>query len=176
VHFGFLKGRIKVLSSERKTVLRPNTNRNNLKTQTQINIMRTKVNFEEIEQRLDFEALSKNLDQLTASGGLKRRKSVHDLLDKMKPALLRARENRVSLEALTKYLVTSGIPISEPTLRLYLSEAKGGKSKKKATKNDTKLSTRVTSPTEPVTVTEKPSTETNPPKKTPPRLARREKT
>jgi hypothetical protein len=138
--------------------------------------MRTKVNFDEIEQKLDFETLSKNLDTLTASGGLKRRKSVHDLLDKIKPALLRARENRVSLEALTKYLVTSGIPISEPTLRLYLSEAKAGKSKKKVKKSDTMLSNRVTSPIESVTITPPPSIETNPAKKTPPRLARREKT
>ncbi len=63
--------------------------------------MRTKVDFDEIEKKLDFEALGKKLDTLSESGGLKRRKSVHDLLNKIKPSLLKARENKVSLEALT---------------------------------------------------------------------------
>jgi hypothetical protein len=142
--------------------------------------MRTKVDFAEIEKGLDFDALSRNLETLTTSGGLKRRKTVSDLLDKVKPALEKARDNKVSFQALTEFLVSSGIPVSEPTLRQYLSAGK--KSKKKRNNPGVKLEKKpeaqpkpepqkpvvTVSPVSPVSSSE-PSA-----KKLPPRLARRE--
>jgi hypothetical protein len=89
--------------------------------------MNKKINLEEIENRIDFESVNKKLDNLTAMGGLKRRKKISDLLDRVKPALLRARESKVPLQSLTEFLNSSGIPVSEPTLRQYLNLEKGGK-------------------------------------------------
>jgi hypothetical protein len=131
--------------------------------------MTKKTNLEEIEKKIDFESVTQKLDNLSTSGGLKRRKKVSDLLDKVKPALLRARENKVSLQSLTEFLNSSGIPVSEPTLRHYLNlEKRGGK---RRTNRPRKPSTKPASPPSvksPAPVSE-PST-----KKLPPRLARRE--
>ena len=137
--------------------------------------MRTKIDFEKIEKGLDFEAVSRNLETLTASGGLKRRKTVSDLLDKVKPALVKARENKVSFQALTEFLISSGIPVSEPTLRQYLSAGK--KNKKRRSNLGVKLEKKsmvTVSSVSPVSSEPKTSMTLDPVKKLPPRLARRE--
>ena len=82
--------------------------------------MRAAVNIEELEKKIDFESVSSRLMQLSENGGLNRRKTITDLLDKVKPALEQAREKKVSFAALTQFLKESGIPVSEPTLRQYL--------------------------------------------------------
>ena len=133
--------------------------------------MTKKTNLEEIEKNIDFESVSKKLENLTTTGGLKRRKKVSDLLDKLKPALLSARENKVSLQALTEFLNSSGIPVSEPTLRHYLNLEKGGR--KRRTNRPRKPSTQPASPPSGKSTAPAPVSEPSG-KKLPPRLARRE--
>jgi hypothetical protein len=129
--------------------------------------MTTKTNLEEIEKNIDFESVTQKLDNLSSTGALKRRKKVSDLLDKVKPALLRARENKVSLQSLTEFLNGSGIPVSEPTLRHYLNLEKGGK------KRRTKSPRQPSAASPPSGKSSAPVSETSG-KKLPPRLARRE--
>lgn len=88
--------------------------------------MRTKLDIASLEHSIDFETVAEKLDRLSASGSPKRQRSVTDLLDKVQPALLRARQNKVSLAALTASLQESGISVSEATLRRYLHAHGGG--------------------------------------------------
>jgi hypothetical protein len=89
--------------------------------------MKTKINFEELEKTIDFESVGKKLLGLAESGGLNRRKTVADLLDKVREALLKTRETGVGVAALSAFLRESGIPVSEATLRQYLRTHGGGK-------------------------------------------------
>jgi len=79
-----------------------------------------KLDIEKIESTLDFKSVNEKLETLSQSGTLRRRKTVSDLLDKIKPSLLIARANKVPFKALAKFLTESGIPVSEPTLRQYI--------------------------------------------------------
>jgi hypothetical protein len=88
--------------------------------------MKSKPNWSEIEGRIDFGSVNQKLAQFAASGA-GRRKTVADLLDKVKDALLQARSNGVSYRALAAFLKESGLPVSEPTLRQYLSAQGAGK-------------------------------------------------
>jgi hypothetical protein len=133
--------------------------------------MTKKTNLEEVEKNIDFESVTKKLDNLSTSGGLKRRKKVSDLLDKVKPALLRARENKVSLQSLTDFLNSNGIPVSEPTLRHYLNLEKGGR--KGRTNRPRQPSPKPASPPSGKSAAPAPVSEPST-KKLPPRLARRE--
>ena len=90
--------------------------------------MKTAAKMEELERSIDFEIVSKRLLALTESGGFRRRKTVADLLDKVKGALLKARESGASFAALTAFLRECGIPVSEATLRQYV-RAQGGSKK-----------------------------------------------
>jgi len=120
-----------------------------------------RINIEQIERTVDFESVSKRLETLAESGELKRRKTVADLLEKVRPALLKARENKVPFKALAAFLKESGIPVSEPSLRQYinaLSVAK--KSRRKRVK---KFAPKREQPASPEAAK----------KKLPPRLARR---
>jgi hypothetical protein len=81
--------------------------------------MKPKPNWNEIEERTDFGSVSEKLTQFGASGA-GRRKTVNDLLDKVKDALLEARSNGASYRALAAFLNSNGLPVSEPTLRQYL--------------------------------------------------------
>jgi hypothetical protein len=82
--------------------------------------MKTQINVEELERTIDFEAVGKKLLGLAESGGFKRRKTVADLLGKVRGALLKARDSGASTAALATFLRESGIPVSEATLRQYL--------------------------------------------------------
>jgi len=82
--------------------------------------MKPKPDWSAIETRLDFNSVSQKLTQF-ASSGAGRRRTVADLLDKVKDALIQARSNGVSYRALAAFLKESGLPVSEPTLRQYLS-------------------------------------------------------
>lgn len=62
--------------------------------------MKTKVNLEELEKTIDFETVGKKLLGLAESGGFRRRKNVANLLDKVREALLKARESGVGVAAL----------------------------------------------------------------------------
>jgi hypothetical protein len=88
--------------------------------------MKSKPSWSEIEGRIDFGSVNQKLAQFAASGA-GRRKTVTDLLDKVKDALIQARSNGVSYRALTAFLNESGLPVSEPTLRQYLSAHGAGK-------------------------------------------------
>ena len=90
--------------------------------------MKTAMKMEELERSIDFESVSKRLFDLTESGGFRRRKTVADLLDKVKGALLKARESGASFAALTAFLRECGILVSEATLRQYV-RAQGGSKK-----------------------------------------------
>jgi hypothetical protein len=94
----------------------------------------------EIEGRIDFGQVSQKLMQFAASGA-GRRKTVADLLDKVKDALMQARSNGASYRALAAFLKESGLPVSEPTLRQYLSAQGAGKRSraKKAGSNRSEL-------------------------------------
>jgi hypothetical protein len=120
----------------------------------------------QIESTLDFESVSKKLETLTDSGELRRRKTVADLLDKVQPALLRARENKVPFSALAAFLKESGIPVSEPSLRQYMNALPvAKKSRKQPVKKASKAAVV------PAKSSAEPPAET-PSKKRPPRLAR----
>ena len=88
--------------------------------------MKSKPNWSEIEGRIDFGQVSQKLTQFAASGA-GRRKTVVDLLDKVKDALMQARSNGASYRAMATFLNESGLPVSEPTLRQYLKTQGGGK-------------------------------------------------
>lgn len=88
--------------------------------------MKSKPNWSEIENRIDFGSVSQKLTQFATSGA-GRRKTVADLLDKVKDALIQARSNGASYRALAAFLEESGLPVSEPTLRQYLRAQGAGK-------------------------------------------------
>jgi hypothetical protein len=132
--------------------------------------MNKKINLEEIQNRIDFESVNQKLDALIATGGLKCRKKISDLLDRVKPALLRARESKVSLQSLTEFLNSSGIPVSEPTLRQYLNLEKGAK---RRVSRSRKQSAKTVSPPAVKTVAPALVSEAST-RKLPPRLARRQ--
>jgi hypothetical protein len=90
-----------------------------------------KLDIAAIEAQVDFESVSSRLESLAQSGELRKRKSVSDLLDRVRPALLKARESKVSFVALAAYLNENGIPVSEPTLRQYLQKLPGRKKPRK---------------------------------------------
>jgi hypothetical protein len=94
--------------------------------------MKPKPNWSEIEGRIDFGSVNQKLAQFATSGA-GRRKTVSVLLDKVKDALIQARSNGVSYRALAAFLKESGLPVSEPTLRQYLS-AQGVSKKSRAKK------------------------------------------
>ena len=89
--------------------------------------MKTTTKMEELERSVDFESVGKRLLDWTESGGFKCRKTVADLLDKVKGALLKARESGASFAALTSFLRECGIPVSEATLRQYVRAQSGSK-------------------------------------------------
>ena len=95
--------------------------------------MKTAMKMEELERSIDFESVSKRLFDLTESGGFRRRKTVADLLDKVKGALLKARESGASFAALTAFLRECGIPVSEATLRQYVRAQDGSKKPRRKT-------------------------------------------
>ena len=88
--------------------------------------MKPKHNWGEIEGKINFNEVSQKLTAFTASGG-GRRKTVHDLLEKVKEPLLQARSNGASYQALSAFLKASGLPISEASLRQYLNAQGAGK-------------------------------------------------
>ena len=90
--------------------------------------MKTTAKMDELERSIDFESVGKRLLDLTESGGFRRRRTVSDLLDKVKGALLKARESGASFAALTAFFRECGIPVSEATLRQYV-RAQGGSKK-----------------------------------------------
>ena len=90
-----------------------------------------KLNIGEIEGRVDFESVSSRLEELVENGEFRKKKTMADLLNPVREALLKARESKVSFVALAKYLNESGIPVSEPTLRQYLQKFPGGKKRRK---------------------------------------------
>ena len=61
--------------------------------------MKTTAKMEALERSIDFESVGKRLLALTESGGFKRRKTVTDLLDKVKGVLIKARESGASCGA-----------------------------------------------------------------------------
>jgi hypothetical protein len=82
--------------------------------------MKERANYAEIEQKVDFQSLSKRLNALTENDN-HRRKTVFDVLDKVRDDIISARRKRkVSYHVLAKELTGAGIPVSEPTLRKYL--------------------------------------------------------
>jgi hypothetical protein len=93
--------------------------------------MKQKPDWNEIEERTDFGSVSAKLAQFGASGA-GRRKTVNDLLDKVKDALLQARSDGASYRALAAFLNSNGLPVSEPTLRQYLRSQGAEKPRKKA--------------------------------------------
>jgi hypothetical protein len=82
--------------------------------------MKTKLDLDEIEKSINYEEVTKRLETLTTSGNFTRRKKVTDLLEKLKPALLRARENKVPLKTLASFVRESGIPITDANFQKYL--------------------------------------------------------
>ena len=82
--------------------------------------MKTKTNWDEIESKLNFASIDQQLRELVTKGKLNRRRSVSDLLDKVKDALIAARNQGASFAALSAFLKDNGLPVSEPTLRHYV--------------------------------------------------------
>jgi len=101
-------------------------------TKPQPQIITMKTNWNEIESRINFGEVSNKLAEFTISGA-GRRKTVGDLLDKVKDALLKAHSEGSSYRALAAFLKSNGLPVSEPTLRKYLRSHGAGKPRKKVT-------------------------------------------
>jgi len=118
--------------------------------------MKPTMKVEELEQSIDFESVSKRLLELTASGGFKRKRTVADLLDNVREALLKARESGVSFPALTAFLQESGIPVSQATLRQYVRAQAVGKKPRR--KSAAKATVRPTVPAQPMRQTNVPAT------------------
>jgi len=110
------------------------------KTTNQIITMKT--NWNEIESRINFGEVSNKLAEFTASGA-GRRKTVGNLLDKVKDALLKAHSEGSSYRALAVFLKGNGLPVSEPTLRQYLRSHGAGKPRRKVTAKSAVKSTPV---------------------------------
>lgn len=134
--------------------------------------MNKKLDIAAIEARVDFESVSSRLESLAQSGELRKRKTVSDLLDRVRPALLKARENKVSFVALAAYLNESGIPVSEATLRQYLQKFPGVKKRSKRTKGRVKSPVK-TPPLPPQNTQETPGEAASVERATSPRVARR---
>lgn len=82
--------------------------------------MKEKPNYDEIESRVDFKTLAGRLNALSEKDN-RQRKTVFDVLDKVREEILSARQKRkVSYCVLAKELTAAGIPVSEPTLRKYI--------------------------------------------------------
>ena len=131
-----------------------------------------KLDIAAIEAQVDFESVSSRLESLAQSGELRKRETVSDLLDRVRPALLKARENKVSFVALAAYLNESGIPVSEATLRQYLQKFPGVKKRRKRTKGRVKPPVK-TPPPPAQNAQETPGSTTSEEKATSPRVARR---
>jgi hypothetical protein len=128
--------------------------------------VKKRIDVEEVERTVDFESVGQKLEMLAESGELKRRKTVADLLDKVRPSLLKARANRVPFKALAAFLEESGIPVSEPSLRQYLNALPDAKkSRRKPMKKSAQIAA---SPTAEIREEQPPASS----KKRPPRLAR----
>ena len=82
--------------------------------------MKTQINVEELERTIDFETIGKKLLGLAENGGFGRKKTVAHLLDKVREALLKARDSGAGIAALAAFLRENGIPVGEATLRQYL--------------------------------------------------------
>jgi hypothetical protein len=89
-----------------------------------------KISLAEIESAVDFDSVNKQLAELKSdrAGG---RKTLATLLNPLRPELLKARGRNISYSALTEFLVKSGIPLSEPTLRQFLRSEDSGRAKRK---------------------------------------------
>jgi len=101
-----------------------------------------KTNWNEIANRMNFDDFSSKLAEFTSSGA-GRRKTVGDLLDKVKDALLKAHSEGSSYRALAAFLKGNGLPVSEPTLRHYLRGQGAGKPRKKVAVKPVAKSTSV---------------------------------
>jgi len=124
--------------------------------------MKTKLDIAALEHSIDFQAVTQTLNDLSSGETRKRQNSVIRLLDKVQPALLKARQSGVSLAVLTVTLKESGISVSEATLRRYFNAH--------AIRHKPRPRMAKTAP-----ITEQPSVAplTNSPSNVPPRLARR---
>jgi hypothetical protein len=113
---------------------------------------------------LDFETISKKLEALAESQQQRKKASV-ELLDKVRPALLKAHEKKVAIGKLAEFLKENGIAVSVPTLRSYFRGLPGVKVRKRLKKKHNKHQNNAPA--------EMPSTVKEPDeKKLPPRLAR----
>lgn len=119
-----------------------------------------------MESTLDFEQISKKLEALAESQPDQRNGKSIELLNKVRPALLKAREKKVPFKTLAEFLKENGIVVGSTTLRRYLNALSSGK---KARKRQKKKSTVNLSnvPTE-----ESQAVQQLAEKKLPPRLAR----
>lgn len=81
---------------------------------------------EQVEKAVDFSMIGKGLAELSGVV-FKRRKTIADLLEKVKPELVQAHKRGVSFGQLAEYLRGQGIPVSVTSLRNYLNVQSGGK-------------------------------------------------
>ena len=75
--------------------------------------MKNGTRIEEMEKAVNFAAVNEKLLKLVESGELKRKKTLADILDKVKESLDRARQKGVSMIVLANFLKESGIKVSE---------------------------------------------------------------
>ena len=115
-----------------------------------------KPNWNEIEGRIDFDAVNAKLTEFTKKGAGSK-KTVADLLHKVKDSILKARSEGASYRALTTFLNGTGLPISEPTLRQYLRSNGAPKRKVKPTNNRSKAPAKKPEPSKPAAPPSKPA-------------------
>jgi hypothetical protein len=82
--------------------------------------MKSKLSVESIKSQVNLDQLGQDLLARAEKGEFRAQSPIAALLDTIKPALLKARENKATFSALARYLNERQIPISEASLRKYL--------------------------------------------------------
>ncbi len=100
--------------------------------------MKNGTRIEEMEKAVNFAAVNEKLLKLVESGELKRKKTLADILDKVKESLDRARQKGVSMIVLANFLKESGIKVSEGSLRNYFKNRETGDTRKHWKKREKK--------------------------------------
>lgn len=136
--------------------------------------MKAKTDLEQIEQAMDTGTVSAGLKKLCPE----RRKSMANVLDKIRDSLLEARKKGISFRRLAEYLREQKIPVSEFTLRRYLGGTSRRRVRRKASPPSQPGPVAETPPkftTPAIPSWKKPLPPGEPVRKLPPRLLQRNK-
>jgi hypothetical protein len=93
--------------------------------------MSARTDYTRLAEKIDYPALEKKLAQLREQAPPKKRKRAADVLAPMREQLVGLHANGWTYAQLTEELKNSGVPVAVGTLRDYLGNGHGAKSKTK---------------------------------------------